>query len=193
MPSLFPRVKLNERNYLLSIYPEFHTKLFPESKLNNEDESIIQDTVYANSVTKVYITGMQGINHLRAGDNLLIYRTTDGIGPARFRSVATSVCVVTDIKNINEFSRLQDFKNYCGQNTIFEPYQLETFYRTKRYPFIIKFRYHFSLEKRVILDDIVNITGYDIRNTYWGFVSLKDTHFKKILELGQVNEGLIIN
>ncbi|EOG1982194.1 TPA: hypothetical protein ACXI1D_000028 [Proteus mirabilis] len=193
MPSSFPQVRLNNRNFLLSIYPEFHTRLFPESRLNNEDEAIIQDTVYANSVNKVYITGMRGIDSLHIGDNLLIYRTTDGVGPARFRSVATSVCVVTDIKNINEFSSLQEFKNYCGQNTIFEEHQLDNFYRTKRYPFIIKFRYHFSLERRVILNDIVDITGYDIQNTYWGFVRLNNAHFRRILETGQVNEGLIID
>ena len=33
----YPLVKLNKRNFLLSIHPIWHTRLFPESILNNEN------------------------------------------------------------------------------------------------------------------------------------------------------------
>ncbi|EKM0809756.1 TPA: hypothetical protein MAA73_005201, partial [Klebsiella pneumoniae] len=114
----YPLVKLQGRNYLLSIYPAWHTRLFPESKLHNESAGIIADISHTNSIEKVYLTKMHGVASLKPGDNLLIYRTSDGQGPARFRSVATSVCVVQEIKDIHDFLTYEEFKNYC------EPYSV---------------------------------------------------------------------
>ncbi|WP_435966701.1 hypothetical protein [Raoultella ornithinolytica] len=79
----YPMIKMQERNFLLGIYPKWHTRLFPESILRNENESIIEDVSHTNSIHKVYLTKMHGVPQLRAGDNLLIYRTSDGQGSAR--------------------------------------------------------------------------------------------------------------
>ncbi|CAI1630093.1 hypothetical protein [Serratia entomophila] len=188
----YPMIKLNGRNFLLSIYPSWHTRLFPESILNNESSSIIQDVPHTNSIHKVYLTSMRGTESLKKGDNLLIYRTSDGQGPARFRSVATSACVVEEVRNIREFSSLGDFKAYCAPHSVFEDYELELMYKKKNYPVIIKFTYNFPLKKRVIRDKLMNITGYD-DSVYWGFMPLSDKHLKAILEAGEVNEDLIID
>ncbi|EOV9690685.1 hypothetical protein ACN5PQ_002414 [Cronobacter turicensis] len=188
----YPLIKLNNRNFLLSIYPTWHTRLFPESKLNNEDGSLIQDVSHTNSIEKVYLTKMYGTQNLRAGDNLLIYRTSDGKGPARYRSVATSVCVVLDVKDIREFSSYADFKSYCGPYSVFDEDELKLLYNKKNYPYIIRFTYNFPLEKRVIRDDIMTITGYTDAE-YWGFLKLDDLHFKRIITLGGVDEGYIVN
>ncbi|MEZ3415912.1 hypothetical protein HP563_12740 [Pantoea dispersa] len=188
----YPLIKLNNRNFLLSIYPTWHTRLFPESKLNNEDGSLIQDVSHTNSIEKVYLTKMHGTQNLRPGDNLLIYRTSDGKGPARFRSVATSVCVVLDVKDIHEFSSYVDFKSYCGPYSVFDEDELKLLYTKKNYPYIIRFTYNFPLEKRIIRDDIMTITGYTDAD-YWGFLKLDDLHFKRIITQGGVDEGYIVN
>jgi hypothetical protein len=135
---------------------------------------------------------MAGVTSLRPGDNLLIYRTSDGQGPARYRSVATSVCVVQEVRDIREFDSYDKFVNYCGPYSVFDTDELELLYRKKNYPYIIKFTYNFPLEKRVIRDDIMNITGYN-DNDYWGFLKLSDDHFKNIVKLGGVDESFIIN
>ncbi|MCU6339271.1 hypothetical protein KW823_22345 [Enterobacter quasiroggenkampii] len=188
----YPLIKMQDRNFLLSIYPSWHTRLFPESKLHNENPSVIGDVSHTNSIEKVYLTKMAGIASLRRGDNLLIYRTSDGQGPARFRSVATSVCVVQEIRNIHEFSSYEDFVKYCGPYSVFDEDELQLLYRKKNYPYIIKFTYNFPLEKRVIRGDIMSITGYS-DNDYWGFLKLSDRHFKEIVKLGGVDESFIVN
>ncbi|HCK0931599.1 hypothetical protein [Klebsiella variicola] len=188
----YPLIKLRNRNFLLSIYPSWHTRLFPESKLNNEDGSLIQDVSHTNSIEKVYLTKMDGTQHLQFGDNLLIYRTSDGQGPARYRSVATSVCVVLSVRNIHEFSTYKDFRDYCAPFSVFDEDELKLLYAKKNYPYIIRFTYNFPLTKRIIRDDIMTITGYTDAN-YWGFLPLSDADFKKIITDGGVNEGYIVN
>jgi hypothetical protein len=71
----------NANKYLLAIYPEFHTRLFPDSILNNESFNVIHDVSHTNSIHKVYICVMD-VKALQRGDLLLIYRTGDGKGAA---------------------------------------------------------------------------------------------------------------
>ncbi|WP_429022076.1 hypothetical protein [Aeromonas veronii] len=190
--SIFPAIRINGRNFLLAIQPEFHTRLFPDSILNNENPSIIRDVSYTNSIHKVYLTKMYGTESLRNGDNLLIYRMTDGQGPARFRSVATSVCVVEECRNINSFTTYDEFKRYCAPHSIFTEQELSRMYQRKTYPNIIKFTYNFALPRRVIRQEIMDITGYNDQD-YWGFMSLNDGQFRDILGTGGVNAGFIVD
>ncbi|EXU75999.1 hypothetical protein [Erwinia mallotivora] len=188
----YPMVRMNQRNFLLSVKPEWHTRLFPDSILNNEDESIIKDVSHTNSIHKVYLAGMKGMDNLQAGDNLLIYRTTDQPNMAYYRAVATSVCVVEEYKNINEFSSIDEFKSYCAPYSVFTDSELGLLYRRKNYPHVVKFSYNFPLKKRIIRKELMEITGYDNSN-YWGFLRLSDAHLRAILEAGEVNESLIVN
>ena len=190
--SNYPLIKINGRNFLLSIYPSWHTRLFPESILTNENDSIIEDVSHTNSIEKVYLTKMSGTETLRPGDNILIYRTSDGQGPARYRSVATSVCVVQEVLNIYDFPHYEDFKKYCAPYSVFEEFELDLLFKKKNYPIIIRFTYNFPLTKRVIRDDIMTVTGYNDSN-YWGFLPINDSHFREILRLGGVNESYIVN
>lgn len=188
----YPMIKMNQRNFLLSIKPEWHTRLFPDSILNNEDESIIKDVSHTNSIHKVYLAGMRGMNSLQPGDNILIYRMTDQPGNAYYRAVATSVCVVEEYKNINEFPSIHEFKSYCAPYSVFTDEELGSLYRRKNYPHIVKFSYNFPLKKRIIRKELMEITGYE-NSDYWGFLRLSDAHLRAILEAGEVNESLIVN
>ena len=98
----FPFVHTNGKNkYMLSVYPDYHTPLFPDSILNTEQrnrDELIKDVSHTNSIHKVYLCKMKGVEMLIPGDILVIYRTSDGQGPAYYRSVATSICVVEEVK-----------------------------------------------------------------------------------------------
>lgn len=188
----YPLVKLNKRNFLLSIYPNWHTRLFPESKLRYENPSNIKDVTHTNSIEKVYLTKMSGTESLRPGDNLLIYRTSDGQGPAKYRSAATSVCVVREVLDIQTFSNFEEFRKYCEPYSVFRTDELEELYKNKNYPIMIRFTYNFPIIKKVIRNDIMRITGYTDTD-YWGFLPIQDHHFKEILKLGGVNESFIID
>ncbi|MNE42731.1 hypothetical protein D3C80_1368780 [compost metagenome] len=135
---------------------------------------------------------MSGVSSLRPGDNLLIYRTSDGQGPAKYRSVATSVCVVQEIRDVREFDSYEGFKQYCAPYSVFDEDELKLLFLKKNYPIIVRFTYNFPLETRVIRDDIMNITGYN-NSDYWGFLPLTDIAFRKIVLQGGVDESFIVN
>ena len=121
---------------------------------------------------------MEGTELLQKGDILLIYRTTDGLGPARFRSVATSVCIVEEIKRPSDFKTEAEFLKYTNA------------YSSSK-AVVIKMTYNAALYKRVTRGQMIDF-GVD-EEQYWGFFQLTDEQFDKILEKGEINESLIIN
>lgn len=182
----YPRVNSQANSFLLAIKPEYHTKLFPDSKLLNETFDIIRDVSHTNSITKIYIAKMRGIADIRPNDNILIYRTTDYQGPARYRSVATSVCTVEDIQDSSHFPDLNSLKNFCKNYSIFSDCELqEEFINSGQRFYVIKMTYNFSLSRRITNGTLKDSVG--LNPTYWGVFPLTHNQFNQILQLGQVN------
>lgn len=189
----YPFVKLNQANpYLLSIYPQFHSRMLPDSILNNETHDIIQDVSHTNSIHKIYICGMDMVSSFRPGDNIILYRTSDNKGPARFRSVATSIGVVEEYRNIREFESLQAFLKYCAPYSVFRDDELIRIYNEKRYCHIIRFTYNAALSKRITRGHLIDEVGLD-ESEYWGTMQLTNQQFRHIARLGGVNESLIVD
>lgn len=188
----YPIVQLDNRSiYGLSIYPKFHTRLFSDSILNNESVNILQDKSYTNSIHKIYLCNMQGVTAFKNGDIVLIYRTSDGAGHARYRSVMTSVCVVEESINIHSFKTLEEFLRYCKPYSIFTNKELVEFYKTKKYPYIIKMTYNLAFKRRVTNGDLVDYIG--LKPNYWGVFEVNRIQFNQIIKAGEVNESLIVN
>jgi len=188
----YPIVQTEDKNkFVLSIHPKFHTKLFSDSILNNESVEILKDTSYTNSIHKIYICAMQGVQNFNKGDSVLIYRTNDGQGSARYRSVVTSVCIIEEVLNINNFSIVEEFLKYCEPYSIFTESELRDFYRTKKYPFIIKMTYNIAFKKRVTNGQLKD--GFGISPDYWGVFEVTNEQFNKIIKAGDVDESIIIN
>ncbi|MGY6217842.1 hypothetical protein ACW73L_22025 [Methylolobus aquaticus] len=189
----YPLMKLADNSiYLLSLYPQWHTRLLPDSILKNEDSSIVQDVSHTNSIHKVYLAAMRGMENLRPGDVVLIYRTSDGAGPAHYRSVATSVCVIEEYRSIHSFTSKDDFMAYCSPYCVFEEHELNQFWHKKSYPHVIRFTYNFALPKRVTRGRMIEEMGFDAGG-YWGFMRLSLEQFRSVINAGQLDEGLIIN
>ena len=114
----YPLLKTaDKRKFLLSIYPKYHTKMFPDSILQNEEnkkKELIKDISYTNSIHKIYLCFMPDTAQLRRGDLIAIYRTKDDKGSARYRSVITSVCQIEEVKTNKDFANLEDFLAYTN-------------------------------------------------------------------------------
>lgn len=187
----YPVVQTEQKNkFVLGIKPEFHTKLFSDSILNHESVDILKDTSFTNSIHKIYICKMQGVESFKKGDLILIYRTKDR-EPARYRSVVTSICVIEEVLNINDFSTVSEFLEYCEPYSIFTETELRGFYKTKQYPFIIKMTYNIAFKKRVTNGKLKDEFG--ISPSYWGVFNIMDEQFNKIIKAGEIDESLIIN
>lgn len=186
----YPLIDSNSKSFLLAIKPEYHTKLFPDSKLYNETFDIIEDVSHTNSITKIYIAKMSGMSSIKANDNLVIYRTGDGQGYARFRAVATTICTVEDSKSIREFSTFDDLKNFCKNYSIFPDNELHEFFTSGDSYYVIKMIYNVSLPKRIIRGRLLDEVGMN-GNCYWGLLPLTNTQFNEIIHLGEVNSKYI--
>lgn len=179
------------RKFVLSIYPEFHTRMFPDSILKNEDKyELIRDVSYTNSIHKVYICSMYSAAQLHRGDLLAIYRTTDWKGPAHYRSVITSICQVEEVKDKNSFKSYEDFSRYTNYYSIFSNEEIKQIYDSPTC-IAIKMTYNIALTKRVTKQYMVESMG--INPQYWGFFQLTDEQFDAILKKGEIDESIIIN
>lgn len=178
--------------YLLSIYPKWHTRLLPDSILRTEDASIVQDVSPTNSIHKVYLTSMGGVEHLKRGDILFTYRTSDEPGRAYYRALVSSVCVVEEYRNIHSFRDYDEFAKYCAPYSVFTQRELQRFWQERKYPHIFRFSYNIALPKRIIRKDLLEQVGLS-DNAYYGFMQLTPQQAHHIVKLGQVNESFIIN
>lgn len=181
----------NRRKFALSIYPEYHTKLFPDSILRNESYNLIEDISHTNSIHKIYICFMRDINLLRLGDIIAIYRTKDNLGSAHYRSVITSVCVVEEVKTKNDFANVNEFIEYANAYSIFERDDLIKWFNQQRNLTVIKMTYNIALNRRITKQILMDELG--INPEYWGFFRLTDEQFNQLLDRGEVYENIIIN
>lgn len=189
----YPNTPKISNRYLISLYPEWHSRLLPDSILNNEDPALlIKDTSHTNSIHKIYLTAMKGTDRLKTGDTLVIYRTASYGKSAEYSAVATSICVVEEVKNINDFRSLDDFLKYTLSYSIFSEKELTEFFKYKKYPVIIRFTYNIALNKRIIRKSLIEDIGIE-RDQYWGFIKLTESQYREILMRGEVSENLAIN
>ena len=135
---------------------------------------------------------MKGTERLKTGDTLVIYRTAPDGKSAEYSAVATSICVVEEVKNINDFRTLDDFLKYTLSYSIFSEKELTEFFKYKKYPVIIRFTYNIALNKRIIRKSLIEDIGIE-RNQYWGFIKLTEQQYRNILSRGEISENLAIN
>ena len=189
----YPFVKKASSNkYVLSIVPEFHTHLFPDSILKNEKKyDLIQDVSETNSIYKIYLCWMQDTRNLKAGDKLIIYRTSDEEGKAYYRSVCTSVCTVCEVKTYKDFENEEEFIKYTNRYSVFKEHELRRWYKYKNNFIVIKMVYNIAFTKKVI--NMVMKEQVGLKPKYWGFFKLTDAQFDKLLELGEIDERYIVD
>ena len=180
--------------YLLSIYPKYHTKLFPDSKLNTEEFDIVQDLSHTNSIHKVYIGRMSGVEQLQPGDLLVIYRTRDPklIGSAEYLSVATSIGVVEDVCPVSSFPTEEEFLACTQPFSVFGKTDLQSFYRAPQSPYMIRFTYNAALSQRIIRKRLIEEVGLS-RGAYFGFLPITNEQFQSVVDLGGLNANLIVD
>lgn len=195
----FPIIDLtkNRKFYVLSIYPEYHTLLFPDSKLNTEnEEEFIQDVSYTNGIFKRYVGKMYELENIKLGDVLLIYRTKDkNAKTAKYNSVLTSMCIAIKTKNIMEFKTFQEFKNYMNVYNPLTDEELKIYYyypdgNRRHDSYIIDMLYNVPLKKRLVFKYIYDnfFPTVNIRDKYWGFYDLTKEQVLKIIEDSQTNK-----
>jgi L-amino acid N-acyltransferase YncA len=191
----YPVVKVgNHSCWLLSIWPKWHTRLFPDSILNTENASIVEDLSFTNSIHKVYIAYMNGMENIQRGDCLVIYRTREAARPAWYTSVATSICVVEETRSRSSFSNQREFIQYSESYSVFTPDELAALYNKSvgNEMHAIKMTYNVALTKRPNRQKLIEEIGLN-QNEYWGFMPISPQQLKAIVRAGEADESIIID
>lgn len=189
----YPLINASSKKYLLAIDSDYHTKLFPDSILNNESYNIIEDVSHTNSIHKIFLSNAFEVERLKSGDILVMYRMKpeEDKSPAKYKSVATSICTVEAIKCIKNFKYECEFIEYCEPYSVFSKESLEEFWRNKKYTYIIKMIYNAALKKRITREILIDEIG--IHKERWTFFQLGDTEFMEIIKRGKINESIIVH
>ena len=172
----FPWLSRATDIFIVPIYPEYHTELFPDSILNNESPlDFIENEPHRNALSKVYISHSHERN-LKSGDLIVFYRT-GGI----YAGVATTIGIVESIKT--DIKDEQELILLCRKRTVLKDDDLRKFwtrYRTNK-PFIVNFLYAYSLPKRPNLK-LLNEMGVipDIKDMPRGFRKMSRELFVKL-------------
>lgn len=185
----YPLITMRGSNkYLLSIYPKYHSVMFPDSILTTENKNIITDISHTNSIHKIYVCTM-GVEVLEYGDIIVLYRTAEYGRSAEYSAVATSICTVEEVKLQHEFDTFDDFFEYANQYSVFDRDDLEYWYKRGGCK-AIKMTYNAALKKRIVRHDLIEKVGMD-RNAYWGFMKITDSQFEDIIQRGEVSSKIV--
>jgi predicted nucleic acid-binding protein len=134
----FPFLSKEGKVFLVPIYPEYHTELFPDSILKTESPlDFIENEPHRNAIKKVYISHSYERN-LNTGDLIVCYRTG-----GYYKSVVTTIGIVENIVHPETFVEL---KKVCRKRTALNDEELMEYWnRYKRKPFVVNFLYAFTL------------------------------------------------
>lgn len=186
----YPLMKVSGVNkYLLSIYPKYHSVMFPDSILTTENKNIITDISYTNSIYKIYVCTM-GVDILKHGDIIILYRTAEYGRSAEYSAVATSICVVDNVKGQGEFKSFDEFYDYASRYSVFNREDLRYWYNRGGCK-AVKMTYNIAMKKRIVRHDLIEKVGLS-RNEYWGFLQVNDQQFAKIVQLGEINSNILM-
>ncbi|HIB8180666.1 TPA: PIN domain-containing protein [Elizabethkingia anophelis] len=183
----FPYVSQKANKFIVPIYPEYHTELFPDSILNNESpRNFIENEPHRNALKKVYIS--RSINrNLNPGDLIIFYRTG-----GNYQGVVSTVGIVESV--IDQIPTEEKFINLCRKRSVFSDQELKKYWNWTPHnrPFIVNFLYVDSFPtpkvnlKRLIELNIINSAPR-------GFEPIENTKFVELMIEARANESYIID
>ncbi len=151
----FPWLSKSSNVFIIPIRPEYHTELFPDSKLKTEPAKNFEDNEpHRNAISKSYISHSFNRN-LKSGDIIVFYRSGDKT-PKIYSGVATTIGIVENIiTNIKDLNQLIEV---CRKRTVLSESELKEYWERnpKNRPFVINFLYAFSFKKRTNLKDMLD-------------------------------------
>jgi len=177
------------RKFIVPIYPQYHTALFPDSILRTESPfDFVEQEPFRNAISKVYVSRSYE-KQLKTGDIILFYRTG-----GYYKGVATTLgiveAVVTDIHDLEHFKRL------CRKRSVFTDKELleQWEYRPRNHPFVVNFLYAYSLPRRPNLKNLIDMgVILDIHSAPRGFKLMTDEEFKSVIRSSKANQSVIVD
>lgn len=182
----YPFHRKNNKFGWLPIESQWHTDLFPDLHLKNEDMSIFEERPCGYAVEKIYVCKQMPKAYNR-GDILVIYRMSDR-WPATYYSVASGYCIVQDVTNTKTF---EEYKALCSNKSVFNDSQLYELFHKQGKNIVVKILYLESLEKKVIYKDLLYNNIVNENEGPRLSTLLTEEQFKKLVLLGKKGSNYV--
>lgn len=175
----YPLIKKDAKYYFLPIYPQYHTDLFPDMILKNENMHLYEENkAHRYALEKIYLSGARNVK-AKAGDLVLIYRNGERL-PKKYSSVVTGIAIIEDIiqtKTVEECIRL------CKNRSIFSEKEIRKLH--SKYPLVIKLLDFVSFRNKVTLNQLYEHGIIAKDSGPRPFESLTKEQFEIILGIGE--------
>lgn len=174
----YPVLKEDCNYYFLPIFPQYHTDLFPDNILQNENMRLYEDNLaHRYAIEKIYLTGAPNVT-AKPGDLVLIYRTGERY-PKRYSSVVTGIAVIESILYPRD---AEECVKLCKDRSIFDEESLIKLY--SQYKTIIKLLDYITFKNKVILNDLCQNGIIEWDKGPRPFACLTRQQFELIYKLG---------
>jgi hypothetical protein len=183
----YPRAKRSAKHFVVPIYPQYHTELFPESILKTESaNNFVEHAAYRNGIAKSYVS-RSWERDASPGDNLLFYRTG-----GMHTSVITTLCIVE--KLIKDIVSFEEFSSACRRRSVFTDKELLLHwnYRPADRPFVVHLLHAQSFKKRPNRRKLLE-AGLIPAAPPRGLTPINQQQFEEILRLGEVNGRIVVD
>lgn len=184
----YPFISRTNNNFIVPIYPDYHTELLPDSILNTESpEEFIEDFPHRNGINKVYVSRAL-TPHPEVGDILVFYRTG-----GYYKSVVSTIGVVQEVKR--DFKDEEDFVLYCRKSSVFPEDQLRAMWSySPTKPFVLKFLYVYSFPHRINMKELIDLQVLNgVNDAPRGFKQITKEQFNNILKATKSDESFIVD
>lgn len=130
----YPLVKEKCSISFLPIDSKYHTKLFPDLHLKNED-ALFFDDACSYAIEKIYITAWKDVS-LNPGDLLCVYYIADF--NKKYRSSVTGTCILNEV---NKTSSADELTKICKNRSVFTEEEIKELYDNRMYRTVVKVLY----------------------------------------------------
>lgn len=174
----FPLIKANTNKFILPILPQYHTDLFPDLILKNENMHLYEENkAHRYALEKIYLSGAFDIT-AKPGDLILIYRNGERY-PKKYSSVITGVAIV---QSIVKTKTIQDCLDLCKNRSIFTEEEIKK--NHTRYPTVVKLLDYMSFKNNITLNQLYQNKIIAENSGPRPFTQINNEQFKTIFKLG---------
>lgn len=178
----FPAVRRSARKYYLPILPEYHSHLFPDSHLPNENLSFLKNNkAHQYALEKIYLTGASAYD-VKPGDEVLIYR----VGESMFKRHSSSLTGTAIVQEVVRTKNVEECIRICSNRSIFTEKEIREFY--DKYPTIVKLLYRDSFDHKILLDYLWQKGILEENSGPRPFQSLSNEYFSLLYKKGTGEE-----
>ncbi len=174
----YPTLKPSSDCYFLPIYAQYHTDLFPDMILKNEDMHLYEENkAHRYALEKIYLSGSYDAP-ANPGDLFVIYRMADR-DPKKYNSVVTGIAI---IESITRTQTVDECVSLCKNRSVFTESEIREMHKNR--PIVIKLLDYMPFTTKVTLDQLRKSGIIDQYSGPRPFSKISKEQFDIIYKLG---------